>query len=73
MKTRSPFALSFTALVLFVFAAFSAKADTAFDELVGSTWLVEDIEGGGVIDFLQSTLKFDSPEKVEQRRLYGIS
>ncbi len=64
MKTRSPFALSFTALVLFVFAAFSAKADTAFDELVGSTWLVEDIEGGGVIDFLQSTLTFDGPEKV---------
>ena len=61
MKTPSPFALVFTAFVLFVFAALPAKADTA---LVGSTWLVEDIEGGGVIDFLQSTLTFDSAEKV---------
>lgn len=61
MKTPSPFALVFTAFVLFVFAAFPAKADTA---LVGSTWLVEDIEGGGVIDSLQSTLTFDSAEKV---------
>ncbi len=32
--------------------------------LVGSTWLVQDIEGGGVIDSLQSTLTFDSAEKV---------
>ena len=61
MKTPSPFALAFTAFVLFQFAALPAKADTA---LVGSTWLVEDIEGGGVIDFLQSTLTFDSAEKV---------
>ena len=61
MKTPSPFALVFTAFVLFVFAALPAKAETA---LVGSTWLVEDIEGGGVIDFLQSTLTFDSAEKV---------
>ncbi len=61
MKTPSSIALSFTAFVLFVFAALPAKADTA---LVGSTWLVEDIEGGGVIDFLQSTLTFDSAEKV---------
>lgn len=61
MKTPSPFALVFTAFVLFVFAALPAKADTA---LVGSTWLVEDIEGGGVIDFLQTTLTFDSAEKV---------
>jgi heat shock protein HslJ len=64
MKTPSPFALSFTAFVLFVFAALPAKAGTAPDELVGSTWLVEDVEGGGVIDFLQSTLTFESAEKV---------
>ncbi len=41
MKTPSPFALVFTAFVLFVFAALPAKADTA---LVDSTSLVEDIE-----------------------------
>ncbi len=64
MKTHSPFALSFTAFVLIVFAALPAKADPALGELVGSTWLVEDIEGGGVIDSLQSTLTFDSAEKV---------
>ena len=63
-RMKTPFALSFTAFVLFVFAALPAKAGTAPDELVGSTWLVEDIEGGGVIDFLQSTLTFDSAEKV---------
>jgi len=33
-------------------------------ELLGATWLVEDIGGQGVIDFLQSTLTFDSAEKV---------
>ena len=64
MKTPSSFALSFTAFVLLVFAASLAKADTPVDELDGSIWLVEDIEGGGVIDFLQSTLTFDSPEKI---------
>ena len=63
-KTPSPFALSFTAFVLFVFAALPASADSSVDELAGNTWLVEDIEGGGVIDFLQSTLTFDSAEKV---------
>jgi heat shock protein HslJ len=64
MKTPSLFARSFTALVLFVFSALPAYADTAFDDLVGNTWLVEDIEGEGVIDFLQSTLTFDSAEKI---------
>jgi hypothetical protein len=34
------------------------------NELLGATWLVEDIGGRGVIDFLQSTLTFDSEEKV---------
>ncbi len=48
MKTPSPFALVFTAFVLLVFAALPAKADTA---LVGSTWLVEDIEGGALSTF----------------------
>jgi len=34
------------------------------DKLLGATWLVEDIGGWGVIDFLQSTLTFDNEEKI---------
>lgn len=62
MKPLLSSAVSFSAFLLFVFAAVPAEAEG--DVLVGSTWLVEDVEGGGVIDFLQSILTFDSEEEV---------
>jgi heat shock protein HslJ len=62
MKPLLSSAVSFSAFLLFVFTTVPAEAEG--DVLVGSTWLVEDIDGGGVIDFLQSTLTFDSEEKV---------
>ena len=33
-------------------------------ELVGHTWLVEDIDGRGVIDFMQSTVEFESATRI---------
>jgi heat shock protein HslJ len=33
-------------------------------ELVGHVWLVEDIDGRGVIDFLQSTVDFENDTRV---------
>lgn len=40
-------------------------ADTS--ALVGHTWIVEDIAGRGVIDYLQSSLTFESAEAVNGR------
>jgi len=44
-----------------------ASTDTPKAELVGSTWLAEDIDGGGVIDDAQSTLVFGTDGRVSGR------
>jgi putative lipoprotein len=62
MKSLLSSAVSFSAFLFFVFVAVPAHAEG--DGFVGATWLVEDIEGRGVIDFLQSTLTFDTDEEV---------
>jgi len=33
-------------------------------DLAGTSWLAEDIDGRGVIDYLQSTLRFETDERV---------
>lgn len=33
-------------------------------ELAGTSWIAEDIDGRGVIDYLQSTLRFETGERV---------
>jgi heat shock protein HslJ len=33
-------------------------------DLAGTSWIVEDIDGRGVIDILQSTLRFETDERV---------
>jgi putative lipoprotein len=44
-----------------------ASVETPKVELIGSTWLAEDIDGGGVIDDAQSTLVFGTDGRVSGR------
>ena len=44
-----------------------ASVETSKAELIGSTWLAEDIDGGGVIDNAQSTLVFGTDGRVSGR------
>lgn len=52
---------SFAVAILLSLLSFSASADSA---LLPGKWLVEDIDGGGVIDRLQTTLKVSADGKV---------
>jgi len=44
-----------------------ASVQTPKVDLIGSTWLAEDIDGGGVIDDAQSTLVFGTDGRVSGR------
>lgn len=44
-----------------------ASVETPKVQLIGSTWLAEDIDGGGVIDDAQSTLVFGTDGRVSGR------
>jgi putative lipoprotein len=44
-----------------------SSTDTPKADLVGSTWLAEDIDGGGVIDNAQSTLVFGTDGRISGR------
>jgi len=48
-------------------AAPTAPAGAALASLEGTAWLAENIDGGGVVDRVQSTLAFDAGQKVAGR------
>lgn len=61
--TRPP--LTFIVLLLLTMGCSSATRTTVPEPpLVGSVWLVEDIDERGVIDFLQSTVEFESDAQI---------
>jgi putative lipoprotein len=64
------------ALVAGIGLLMSANA-TAADRLVGRAWLAEDIQGGGVIDNVQSKVVFEAGGKVTGsggcNRLFGMA
>jgi heat shock protein HslJ len=64
------------ALAMAAAMAVSAQASDA-KRLIGPVWLAEDIQGGGVIDNVQSTVKFEPAGKVVGsggcNRLFGTA
>jgi heat shock protein HslJ len=48
-------------------AAPTAPAGVALAPLEGTAWLAEDIDGGGVVDRVRSTLVFDAGQRVAGR------
>lgn len=52
------------ALTALALASAAAVAGANGDALAGVTWIAEDIGGGGVLDSLQSTLRFEASGRV---------
>ena len=61
---RPDWPLILTALAAVVVAGCAGEPDEEVDPLLGTTWLAEDIDGGGVLDKVQSTITFDRPERM---------
>ena len=58
------FLVSISAAAILMTSCSTRPPQTLTPELSGTTWLVEDIDGRGVLDMLQSTLHFKDAENV---------
>jgi heat shock protein HslJ len=58
------FLVSISAAAILMTSCSTRPPPTLTPELSGTTWLVEDIDGKGVLDMLQSTLHFKDAENV---------
>lgn len=68
METRSSWVMGIALIGLSACAAPSSESVSAPPaNLIGTTWLAEDIDGAGVIDNAQSTLEFTSDGRVAGR------